>query len=131
MWVCVFSHYVGVCMCCVQVDNEIKVWKYDGTLLHAEKNIDELYQCEWLPCAPGSFVDRSASPDVIARATELEISKKRGEVPCNLQAHAHTHTHTQEHARTRTRMYTQLRDKRVGKTGLLDSFLSCQTFPLV
>lgn len=59
----------------LQVDNGIKIFKYDGSLCF-EKKYDKLYQAEWKP-ASGIYQDRPASPQVEkGREVNLDKSKK-------------------------------------------------------
>ena len=41
------------------------------------QDVEELYQCEWLPSEVGEWDDRSASPDVLVRAAEQAAKAKR------------------------------------------------------
>jgi hypothetical protein len=41
------------------------------------QDVEELYQCEWLPSEVGAWDDRSASPDVLVRAAEQAAKAKR------------------------------------------------------
>lgn len=45
----------------LQVDNGIKIFKYDGSL-YFQKKYDKLFQAEWRPAAVGVYEDRPASP---------------------------------------------------------------------
>eukprot|EP00850_Spirogloea_muscicola_P006734 SM000032S12118 [mRNA] locus=s32:629671:633479:+ [translate_table: standard] len=45
----------------LQIDNGIKVFRYDGSLLY-EQPYGVLYQADWLPEPPGTHPDRPASP---------------------------------------------------------------------
>ncbi|CAM6125215.1 unnamed protein product [Calypogeia fissa] len=45
----------------LQVDNGVKFFKYDGTLLQEEK-YEKLYQAEWRPASSELYPDRPASP---------------------------------------------------------------------
>ena len=47
--------------------------------IHNMQNIEELYQCEWLPNSEGTWYDRSASPDVLARAAKMAAAGDKRE----------------------------------------------------
>jgi hypothetical protein len=34
----------------LRVDNELALWRYDGTLVYREKGIEQLYQVPTVPC---------------------------------------------------------------------------------
>jgi len=61
----------------LRVDNELALWRYDGTLLYREQGIPQLFQAEWLPSNTSSWQDRSASPAVLERA----MASKRDTTP--------------------------------------------------
>ncbi|MCO5560537.1 hypothetical protein L7F22_014152 [Adiantum nelumboides] len=48
----------------LQVDNGIKIFKYEGSL-YFEKKYEKLFQAEWRPAAVGVYEDRPASPQTV------------------------------------------------------------------
>ncbi|CAM6047215.1 unnamed protein product [Sphagnum compactum] len=64
----------------LQVDNGIKIFKYDGTL-HYEKKYSKLYQAEWRPARIGLYPDTPPSP----RARKLDAKAAPAKnVPANI-----------------------------------------------
>lgn len=75
----------------LQVDNGIRVFKYDGSL-YFEKKYEKLYQVEWMPAPLGVYEDRPTSPkpekgvgDIVAASRKTDKGAKVG-VPLNKPA---------------------------------------------
>jgi len=53
----------------LRVDNELALWRYDGTLVYRDTSVEQLFQAEWKPQPAALIQDRSASPAVLERVT--------------------------------------------------------------
>mmetsp|Transcript_55190 Transcript_55190/g.91747 ORF Transcript_55190/g.91747 Transcript_55190/m.91747 type:complete len:684 (+) Transcript_55190:54-2105(+) len=61
----------------LRVDNNYKIFKYDGTLISTEKG-DEIYQVTWRPAAAGIYPDRGQSPKPRSSDSPLAPSSSNG-----------------------------------------------------